>query len=181
MLLTAIRHGETPMNRQKRFNLPTEGLSDAGRTHMKALGEALDWTGFDVLATSPLPRARESLQLMTPPKDIPIIIVDGFHERDFGDWVGRPVEEVIPEDFPMFGLYPDVPGGESLHDMRIRVQTALKNLHQQYTRQHVFLVTHAITMHIIDHIITGFALSDITSRPWIANGDMRTWEIPDRL
>lgn len=169
------------MNREKRFNLPTEGLSDAGRSHMQELGKALDWSRFDIIGSSPMARARESLKMMNPPEEKSIITVEGFHERDFGDWVGHPAEEVTGDNFAtlglMFGLYPDIPGGESLHDMSVRVEGSLKDLFNQYPGQRLLVVTHAITMHIIDHIVTGFPLPEITNRPRIANGDMREWEV----
>jgi broad specificity phosphatase PhoE len=129
------RHGQTAYNLERRFqgHLPVP-LDDTGRMQAIDLAERASAHGFAALWCSPLPRARETADIVAErigidPREEPRLM-----ETDAGDWTDRLFVDVHAEDpggfagfiggDPSFAF----PGGESFAQQGIRVAAALADI-----------------------------------------------------
>lgn len=142
------RHGETEWNvtgrRQGRADSPLtpRGLKDA-----EQLADFMRDSGVDLVATSPLPRAKATAAIVAAVLDVPIIEVTELAETDFGDLTGLTTAQV-EEQFPgvleerQQDLYQwRYPGGESYEDVHHRSQVALSVI-AAFLPKRVLIVSH---------------------------------------
>ncbi len=133
MKFTIVRHGETEDNLDRRLaGRVDKSLNDRGRDQARALIPQLRGKGFDIIFSSPLARARETGEILSPALGIPIEFHDGLQERDFGFLAGRSWEEMQILSGASFDLriadgeqeYDYRPyGGESIGDVRARLDS----------------------------------------------------------
>jgi broad specificity phosphatase PhoE len=136
-MLWLARHGETAYNAERRFQgQGPVGLSDRGREQARELAAAAASHGFASLWCSPLPRARQTAEIVgerigLEPRDEPRLM-----ETDAGEWTDRTFAEVeaeAPERFARFVAGdPDFafPGGESFGAQQERVVAALADIRE---------------------------------------------------
>jgi broad specificity phosphatase PhoE len=131
------RHGETAYNAERRFQgqLPVP-LNDRGRAQAHVLAERAATVGFARLWTSPLPRARETADIVAariglePQEDARLM------ETDAGDWTDRTFDEIEAEHPKGFAAFVSgdpafaFPGGESFAQQGARVSAALADIAQ---------------------------------------------------
>lgn len=134
-MIWLARHGETAYNAERRFQgqgpVP---LSERGRRQARELAEQAAGHGFASLWSSPLPRARETADIVAQRLGLDVAEDARLMETDAGDWTGRlfaDVEAEAPDRFaafvetdPGFGF----PGGESFAQQRERVVAALADI-----------------------------------------------------
>jgi broad specificity phosphatase PhoE len=135
MSVWLARHGETAYNAERRFQgqggVP---LSDRGREQARDLAELAAGQRFASLWCSPLPRARETADIVAArlglsPADDPRLM-----ETDAGEWTDRSFAEVEADDPERFAGFvagaPDFafPGGESFAAQADRVTAALADI-----------------------------------------------------
>jgi broad specificity phosphatase PhoE len=93
--ITFIRHAESAANAAGIWNGRSDGpLSEEGHTQLKALGERLANSGFDVVVSSPLERARRTAAAFSDD----VVLDPEFVEIDLGRWDGWTTEEVQSQD-----------------------------------------------------------------------------------
>lgn len=87
-----LRHGETDWNRQRRQQGRTDiPLNDAGRAQALAATEALLNCGIVTICCSPLRRARETADIVNSRLRVPLVVIDGLIECNWGAGEGRVV------------------------------------------------------------------------------------------
>lgn len=134
-MIWLARHGETAYNAERRFQ--GQGLvplSDRGREQARELAEQAAGHGFASLWSSPLPRARETAEIVAERLGLDIADEPRLMETDTGEWTDRTfaeVEAAYPERFggwvagdPAFAF----PGGESFAQQQERVTAALADI-----------------------------------------------------
>lgn len=130
-----IRHGETDWNRDRRYQGQRDiPLNDKGRAQAKRNGEALRILLPDIaradFISSPLGRARETMEIVRAALDLPperYAVDDRVKELNYGHWEG-----MLQDDLPLidprglaarsidpFRWRPD--HGESYADLLVRV------------------------------------------------------------
>ncbi len=93
--ITFIRHAESAANSAGIWNGRSDGpLSEAGHSQLKALGERLRDSSFDVVISSPLERARRTAAAFSDD----VVLDLEFVEIDLGRWDGWTTEEVQSQD-----------------------------------------------------------------------------------
>ena len=101
-----IRHGETDWNAigklQGRTDIP---LNETGIQQAEECSEFLKTSQWDVIITSPLQRAKQTAEIINKNIKVPVIEMDDFMERDYGDAEGMAYEERIAK-FPG-NIYPN--------------------------------------------------------------------------
>ena len=134
-MIWLARHGETAYNAERRFQGQGNiGLSERGREQAQALAEEAANHGFVALWSSPLPRARETAEVVAARLGLPIIDEPRLMETDAGDWQDRTFAEVEAEEPELFAGFiagdPGFafPGGESFAAQQERVTTALADI-----------------------------------------------------
>lgn len=135
MTVWLARHGETAYNAERRFQgQGAVPLSERGREQARELAERAADLGIASLWCSPLPRARQTADIVAGhlglhPRDEPRLM-----ETDAGDWADclfSEIEAVDPQRFAAFiGCDPGFafPGGESFAAQQERVCAALDEI-----------------------------------------------------
>ena len=174
-----IRHGQTDWNQERRIQgqtdiaLNSEGLDQAERLcHFirKAGDELSPITHCSVLYSSPLGRAVQTADPLAAFLNKPIKPLDALQERHFGTIQGMTYPELesrmplesqkINQRDPEFRPHT----GESLLDLRARVQACLSFLLKQHPGETLICFTHGGVLDLIYREATDTAIE--TKRAW---------------
>jgi broad specificity phosphatase PhoE len=150
MTLFFVRHGQTDLNRDRRFR----GFSDAplnGQGRLEARGAAalLSLENIEELRTSPVRRAMETANIIGDRLALQPIVDERFTDVDYGEWQGMTVEEVAKK----FGSdmlqewrhHPDsftFPGGDSMAGVRLRLGAGMVELAKESPGKRVAVISH---------------------------------------
>jgi len=144
-----LRHGETPLSPEKRFSGRGDaGLTEVGIRQARSLAAYVGRLGTpDAVVSSPLPRARQTADIVAASLGLPVAEEPGFAETDFGEWEGLTLGEVRdkwPEEVHAWLASTEVPppGGESFADTTIRVRRARDRLLREHPAGTVVVVSH---------------------------------------
>jgi phosphoserine phosphatase len=96
MNVLLCRHGETPWNREGRYQGHTDiPLAESGERQARALGKRLADVKIDRAVASPLIRARKTAELILGPDRASLLSFDsGLKEISHGGWEGKLVSEI---------------------------------------------------------------------------------------
>lgn len=147
--LYVVRHGETDFNVQGRYAGSTDvELNETGVTQARITAENLKQYSIDIIITSPLKRAMKTAEIIKECIRKPIVVIDDFAERSVGVYEGLTRDEAMNK-------YPDLWNqnvlrqfdctlheGESVKQVRNRVQKALCSIKDNYKGKNIVLVTH---------------------------------------
>jgi 2,3-bisphosphoglycerate-dependent phosphoglycerate mutase len=169
--IIAIRHGETNWNVVSRIqgHLDIE-LNDHGRWQAQQLTHALRHEVIDAVYCSDLSRARETAQAFCSSLGLTPQEVRALRERHFGDFEGltwTELEAQFPSDSQAWkSRDPDwlPPNGESLSQLRERIQTCLSELASAHADQQIVVVTHGGVLDVLYRIATH--QFDASPRTW---------------
>ncbi|KPN13166.1 phosphatase [Bacillus australimaris] len=140
-----VRHGETDWNAAKRIQGRTDiPLNDTGKWQAEQAGLYLKDVHWDVVISSPLTRAKETAHLILKHVHAPLVIMDDFIERDFGDAEGMSLEERQK-------LFPDkqYPNMEPLETIQDRMLEGIEKVRAAYPDQRVLIVAHGAAIHAL--------------------------------
>ena len=121
MSILLIRHGETALNAARVVQFPDTPLSERGRDQAARLARHLAPFPVRAILASDYARARMTAEAIRDRTGLPIEFCAGLRERNFGDYRGRPHDE-LPPAFRYDGAAP--PGGESVAVFDARVEAA---------------------------------------------------------
>jgi ribonuclease H / adenosylcobalamin/alpha-ribazole phosphatase len=145
--LLLVRHGATLHSAEHRFSGRNElSLAPDGEAQAAALaGRA--YPDVAAVITSPLPRARQTAQVIADKLDLPLAVDEQWTELDFGAFEGLTPGEVrqqYPDDYAAWSASPDVapPGGESFSGLARRVRRAWDAVLAAHPDRTVLVVTH---------------------------------------
>jgi broad specificity phosphatase PhoE len=156
--LYITRHGETQWNSESRLQgWKDSELTDNGKRNAVALGERLKQIHFNAIYSSPIERAVKTAKLIRSHRMIPIRLEEGLKEINFGDWEGKVKEEIEQQSKQEFfdfwnapHLYNHEPHkGESLTDLKCRIEQVLKNIIADNKDGNVLIVTHGVAIRAI--------------------------------
>lgn len=133
-----VRHGQTDWNALGKLQGKTDiPLNKTGIRQAEECSHVLQPEDWDALVTSPLKRARETGEIINQKLKLPVIVLDQFMERHFGEAEGLNVEQRT-------AMFPDkhYPGQEDLHIFRERLMDGLEHIKQEFPDGRVLLVAH---------------------------------------
>ncbi|MGM7682571.1 histidine phosphatase family protein [Cytobacillus sp. Hm23] len=140
-----IRHGETDWNKKGILQGTKDTpLNSNGIIQAHQCSEFLKNSQWDILATSPLQRAKQTAQIINNNHNIPLIEVKKFMERHYGDAEGMTVKERNTK-FPD-QKYRDQ---EAWIDLQKRSMEGLYELHARFTNKKILLVSHGAVINAI--------------------------------
>jgi len=168
MKLYVTRHGETDFNVQKRYCGSTDiPLNQRGIEQAKQLSEKLNEINFNIIVASSLIRAKQTAEIINEYRNIPLILLDGFKERNLGVYEGLTHEE-IKEEYPSFWgrkctrELDDAPtNGETIRQFDERITKALLKLEKEYSEKSVLLVTHGGVAMIINRYYNNLSFEEM--------------------
>jgi broad specificity phosphatase PhoE len=157
--LVLVRHGETEWNSDNRVQGSVDvPLSEKGKAQAAALADALAARGvrFPVAYTSDLSRARETARVVQQRLDVPRLAVDPLlREMHCGDWEGRSIDALRESEPGAYDSWMDdpafrIPGGESVEDVRARVDRFFESRAGELeSAGHVLIVAHGLLNRMI--------------------------------
>jgi broad specificity phosphatase PhoE len=141
--------------------LPGE-LSEEGRRLSLELGERR--SDVDVIFSSDLRRAVETVEIAFAGRDIPRLVDRRLRECDYGELNGAPVDSLAPRrqyvDRPF-------PGGQSYRDVLEQTREFLAEVRSQYDGRKVLVVAHSANRWALKHLLDGGApLEDLVDAPF---------------
>lgn len=154
--LVLIRHGETDMNRELRFQGHVDvALNDIGHAQAMRLAARLAGEQADAVYASDLLRARQTAAPIAGELALHAVPDEGLREQSFGRVDGMRVADIqrdhpeawagwlrFEEDFAM-------PEGESTRSFHARVIAAVQRLVAAHPQQKVVIVTHGGVLDMI--------------------------------
>lgn len=159
-----IRPGETEWNRQNRWQgwlrVP---LNTHGRAQVEALAGFIRNIGVGALYTSDLQRALETAEIITEHMDIEPILDGRLRERNIGEWQGLTQPELeawYPEEFAAWVADREnftIPGGESRHNVRERMQATFDDILVQDKAQTIGIISHTVSIRtLLDNLLPDY-------------------------
>ncbi len=145
MLFLLARHGHSALNLQQRVNGDPSvdvPLTEQGREQARLLGAQLAHLELELCVHSRFPRARETAELATARRDVPLEVEPLLDDVNIGELEGweisryREVKRSLGRDKPF-------PGGESLDDAARRYALAFRRLFERGCGR-VLVVCHEI-------------------------------------
>ncbi|MDO4263441.1 MAG: histidine phosphatase family protein [Deinococcus sp.] len=152
--LILIRHGQTALNAQGRFQGQTDTpLDGTGRAQVQATAQRLRAEGVHspLILSSDLPRAVQTAQIVQAAVGGALETTPALREIAFGDWDQRSITEIetqFPDDYLRFrGGDPSFmcPGGECGSDVVNRASSFVQ-AHLPGPGQTVAVVAHQLTL-----------------------------------
>lgn len=171
MIVYLVRHGETPLNRERRLGGWTDApLNDSGIELARITGEALADVRFDAAFASPLQRARHTAELIlaqnTASVPLPQIVLDErLKEIHFGSWEALRMDREsweLPVPFEEYRQFFTNPldycpweGGESVREVIARTGEFLSELvaREDLAEATVLVAMHGLSMRaLLNHV-----------------------------
>jgi probable phosphoglycerate mutase len=149
MRVHLIRHAQSTANVSTIMGGVGAELTETGEDQARQLGTFLASQEIDAVYSSPYKRARATAELSLPNKTL--IFDDRLVEIRRGDWDGKPLTEILNEavieQMQREGLDYRTPGGESLLEVGIRMESwlsALTHVFDETAKVVAFTHGHAI-------------------------------------
>lgn len=149
------RHGETEWNKVGRLQGWCDSpLTKKGTRDATLLGNKLRHLQLDAIYTSPLPRAKQTTNLIKQERNIPVYEIEELKEIFLGDWEGKTKEEIEVEHHQEYWNFWNTPhlydhsfhNAESLKDFKRRVQEVVMSILDHPNHQSVLIVAHAVVL-----------------------------------
>ena len=148
MKLLLVRHGETDWNKKLRYQGHRDiGLNPTGVEQAHQAGEKLKEYAPEALYASDLTRTMQTAGIIGDILGLAPEMDPRLREINFGEWEGKTYPEVLelfPQEVKMWRECPleaQVPGGETLREVLVRMMGALKDICAR-NKGNVVVVTH---------------------------------------
>jgi broad specificity phosphatase PhoE len=159
--IVLIRHGQTAWNRGSRGGLRFRGQADPTldevglkQATVTARYLAKRWP-VEAVYTSPMERAMQTARAIADAHDLDAQPFEGLLDINFGNWQGHTPDEVRKEYPELLQAWLEVPhtvqipGGESLDDVRERAVAGLKTIVERHRSQTVGMVGHTVVNRVL--------------------------------
>lgn len=160
MIFYLIRHGLTPLNKQKKVNGEVdEPLAPEGIEQAKAVVPLIPKSVARIYS-SPLLRARQTAEIISSVLNIPITVADELTEIRMGSLAGKAWDEMggglelkkkhrtVQFDYRPYA-------GESVEDVKKRLLAFFKEINNKHSDQEVLLITHGGMIRLINLLEQG--------------------------
>ncbi len=149
MRIVLARHGETPWNREGRFQGQNDiGLSDAGLAQARETAAALEDIEVAAICSSPLARALQTAEIIAHGRSMPVILVDELKEMSEGVIEGLNnslLRQLHPDIFHQWRDDPSkarIPGGETLGELQARAWRGVERIREDHPHGTTVAVSH---------------------------------------
>ena len=141
MNIYIMRHGQTNLNKEKRYNCRIdEDINDIGEKQAIEKIEEIKNLNIDIIFCSPMKRAIHTMNLINT-ANIPVIYEDRLMERIGGVLTGTILDDYYYEEFYNYYSKNIVDGLESLPELFNRVHSFISELEKR-TENNILIVTH---------------------------------------
>ncbi len=157
-----IRHGRTEWNKGQIFRGTADiPLDEQGRKEAACARDWLEAETFHAAYSSPLSRAVETAEIILEPHGVPVVKNDGLTDLDYGDWQGKPNDEVTrlyPELVRQWKEAPHTvvfPNGEGLRAVRGRCLKTAEGVAAKHPEETVLLAAHRVVNKVLIAALLG--------------------------
>jgi broad specificity phosphatase PhoE len=151
-----VRHGQTAWNKEEIFRGRTDvPLDETGLRQAELVGQYFKGMEIHAIYSSPLSRAWQTAQKVAQFHDLKVQPLQGIIDMSFGNWEGRPHQEIRQSDSNTYRQWVEtphlvrLPGGESLDDVRVRAMAAVEELIRNHPGKTLILVTHRVVNKVL--------------------------------
>lgn len=138
-VLGLMRHGQTDWNIELRLQGSSDiPLNETGREQARLASKKLNLGDWDLVLASPLSRATETAGIIAHQLGLEVVIVPELVERSFG------VAEGLshPQWRELYESGKPIPGLETIDELRVRAEAALRLIASNYDGRKVLAVSH---------------------------------------
>jgi probable phosphomutase (TIGR03848 family) len=143
---------------------PGVHLNPAGRAQAAELARRLRPVGLDVVASSPLERARETAEAIAAGRELEVTTAEGLIEFDFGSWTGAAFSALhgdpVWDRFNRERSSTRAPGGERMDEVQRRAVAAVERLAAAHPGGRVAVVSHLDVLRAVLCHYLGVALDN---------------------
>jgi broad specificity phosphatase PhoE len=157
-----VRHGQTAWNKEEIFRGRTDiPLDEVGLKQGELVGEYFKEMEVHGIYSSPLSRAWETAQKIAQFHNLKVQPLPGILDMSFGNWEGRPHQEIRENDSKTYRQWVEVPhlvklpGGEGLDDVRVRAMAALEEVVRDHPGKTIVFVSHRVICKVLICAILG--------------------------
>ena len=152
-----ISNGQSSWNVTESFRPKNDTpLNDAGIQQAQATGRriAAKWQP-NAVYSSPLLRAVKTAEVIAKNFNLPVVILSGLAEFDFGEWQSVTADEALKRWLEKVDAWYNtphlvrIPGGETLDALRKRAMETVENITSSHAGQVLVLVGHPVINRII--------------------------------
>jgi len=157
-----VRHGQTAWNKEEIFRGRTDiPLDETGLKQAELVGQYFKGMEIHAIYSSSLSRAWETAQKIAQFQNLKVQPLDGIIDMSFGNWEGRPHQEIRESDSKTYRQWVEtphlvrLPGGEGLDDVRVRAMAAIEEVIRNHPGKTLILVTHRVVNKVLICSILG--------------------------
>ena len=151
-----VRHGQTNWNiLGKTQGHGNSDLTSKGIEQATELAESIVNYPIDYIYSSDLGRAVQTAQILGDKLNIKVEETEALREMGFGEWEGLLIDEIKTNYANVYTTWRNephlaqIPGGETLHLIKDRVDSFIQSLNEKYDNKHILLVTHSVTVRVM--------------------------------
>ena len=151
-----VRHGQTAWNKEEIFRGRTDvPLDETGLKQAEFVGQYFKGIEIHAIYSSALSRAWETAQKIAQFHNLKVQPLQGILDMSFGNWEGRPHQEIRENDSKTYRQWVEtphlvrLPGGESLDDVRVRAMAAIEEVIRSHSGKTLVLVTHRVVNKVL--------------------------------
>ena len=151
-----VRHGQTNWNiLGKTQGHGNSDLTAKGIEQATELAESIVNYPIDYIYSSDLGRAVQTAQILGDKLNIKVEETEALREMGFGEWEGLLIDEIKTNYANVYTTWRNephlaqIPGGETLHLIKDRVDSIIQSLNEKYDNKHILLVTHSVTVRVM--------------------------------
>ena len=176
MLLLLVRHGLTDLTDTRLIGrIPGISLNDKGLSQAAAAAELVAPLPVTAILSSPLERTQETAAALADLKGLPMEMVDGLLEVDYGEWAGQDFKVLRKTDlWKVVQQHPSgarFPGGESVREAQARIVASIEAILGQHPRGVVAAFSHSDMIKLAVAHFTGVHL-DLYQRLVVSAGSV---------
>ncbi|MGL5316143.1 MAG: histidine phosphatase family protein [Peptostreptococcaceae bacterium] len=150
------RHGQTNWNiLGKTQGHGNSDLTEKGEEQARELADAMVNYPIDLIFTSDLGRAVQTAEIVGNKIGINVEKTEALREMGFGVWEGLLIDEIKKDHANTYDTWRnephlvDIPGGETLHIIKERVDNFIQEINEKYDNKHILLVSHSVTVRVM--------------------------------
>ncbi|MBQ4557330.1 MAG: histidine phosphatase family protein [Clostridia bacterium] len=183
MYIYIVRHGQSMGNLKGGFAGHTDyPLSDLGHKQARMTADFLKDEHIETVISSTLTRAKQTAEPIAADRGLEVIGCKEFMEMNFGDWEGKPLDEVEREYNGAVSqwkkeMYKTVcPNGESTVDCYNRAVNALKETAAKYDGHDICIVSHGAIIKCLCCFLHGLPIEKLQDVIWADNASVTKLE-----
>lgn len=151
-----VRHGQTNWNiLGKTQGHGNSDLTKKGEEQAIELAKAMVNYPIDLIYSSDLGRAVQTAKIIGDKIGVEIEETPALREMGFGEWEGLLIEEIKKNHSKIYDTWrnephlAEIPGGETLHIIKDRVDKFIEEINKKYDNKHILLVSHSVTVRVM--------------------------------